>query len=224
MTLKERLLNNIIKNNLYNFFESTQHLNWLTAEKAQKFFFKADLASPNWAPRHFSITSLKPALTPAFSNYQVFMTHSPTDGSIVLANLHSVMHGKGMSRLSLVPNSSIEFGSGYDVFLSSLPVVMGLAREGILLGSDMYTTSTVSLHTPLSNYISADMLPLSEGYNTFCTSLLADLNQINYPSKQIQDDYNRLEESLGWVAYLHKNKVYSSEVSVDLVYNQFISN
>jgi len=89
------------------------------------------------------------------------MTHGPTDGSIVLANLHSVMHGKGMSRLSLVPDSSMEFGSTSDVFLSSLPVVIGSAREGILLGSDMYTTSTVLLHRPLSNYISADMLPLS---------------------------------------------------------------
>jgi len=68
------------------------------------------------------------------------------------------------------------------------------------------------------------MLPLSGGYNTFCTSLLADLNQINYPSKQIQDDYNRLEDILGWVAYEHKNEVFSSEASVDLVYNQFISN
>jgi len=152
------------------------------------------------------------------------MTHHSTDGSIVLANLHSVMSGKGMSRLCLIPDLSIEFGNTSDVFLSSLPIVMGLAREGILLGSDMYTTSTVLLNTPLSNYISADMLPLSGGYNTFCTSLLADLNQINYPSKQIQDDYNRLEDILGWVAYEHKNEVFSSEASVDLVYNQFISN
>jgi len=96
-----------------------------------------------------------------------------------------------MPRLSLVPDPSIEFGNAPNLLFSSLPVVTGLAREGILLGSDMYTTSTALLNTPLSNYVSVDMLPLSGGYNTFCTWLLVDLNQINHPPKQIQDDYNR---------------------------------
>ena len=215
---------NIIKDNMYNFFESTKQLNWLVTTKTNKFFFNKDLKLFKNPKPHHSLIDIRPALTPTFSDYHVFMTHFPKNNGITLANLHSVTPNKGVSYLSLIPDSSIELGSISDTVISTLPIIMGLTREGILVGSDMYTTSNILLDIPIDHYIYADMLPLYRHYGNFCTLLLGDFNELNLSPEEIHKVYLRLENSLAWVAYKHKDMSYTSEVSVDLVYSEFVLN
>lgn len=152
------------------------------------------------------------------------MTHFPKNNGITLVNLHSVTPKKGVPYLSLISDSSIELGSISDAVISVIPIITGLTREGILVGSDMYTTSNVLLDTPIDHYICADMLPLYRHYKNLRTLLLDDFNNLNFSPEEIHNAYLRLENSLAWVAYKHKDMVYTSGVSVNLVYSEFISN
>lgn len=151
------------------------------------------------------------------------MTHSPKNNGITLAHIHSFTPNKGMSYLSLIPDSSIELSSISNAMVSIIPIIIGLTRESILVESYMYTTSNILLDTPLEYYMSVDMLPLYRHYENFYI-LLDDFSNLNLQPEEIQKEYSCLENSLAKVAYKHKNMVYTSEVSVDLVYNEFVSN
>ena len=224
MTFYKTIKDSIIKDNIYNFFENTKQVNWLAAAKTNKFFFHKDLKLPKNSWPHYSLIDIKPALTPTFSDYHVFMTHAPKVNGITLAHLHSFTPDKGASYLSLIPDSSIEIDSVSNAVISIIPIIIGLTRESILIGSDIYTTSHVLLDTPLRHYISVDMLPLQRHYENLYISLLDDFNKLNLQPKEIQEEYLCLENSLAQVAYKHKNMVYTSAVSVDLVYNEFVLN
>jgi len=88
----------------------------------------------------------------------------------------------------------------------------------------MYTTSNTLLDTPIDHYICSDMLPLYRHYENLCTLLSDNFNKLNLSPEEIHKVYRRLENSLAWVAYEHKEMAYTSGVSVDLVYNEFVSN
>ena len=126
---------NIIKDNLYNFFENTKQLNWLVVTKTNKFFFNKDLKLPKNSGLHYSLIDIKPALTPAFSNYHVFMTHSLKNNGITLAHIHLFTPNKGISYLSLILYSSIELSSISNAIVSTTSILYISSLKFNLLSS-----------------------------------------------------------------------------------------
>jgi hypothetical protein len=154
---------------------------------------------------------------PPFSNYSIAMTHRPVNNSMVLSHFPSFNFIDNKSYLFLIQDLSITLGSEPPKLFALLPFIMGLAYEDILINSNIYIPSEVTLVQPLNHYINLDSLPLYREYSNFIKDFIKDLEDTGYSPCQTKVIYQVVNESLTSLSYLYKNQTLDTEGSIERV-------